>query len=57
MPKVLIVTGDAAESLEVIYPYQRLLEESHEDEESHNITDRKRQFRTAVSGHRASAPS
>jgi hypothetical protein len=23
-PKVLILTGDAAESLEVIYPYQRL---------------------------------
>lgn len=27
MPKVLIITGDAAESLEVMYPYQRLLEE------------------------------
>jgi protease I len=27
MPKVLILTGDAAESLEVMYPYQRLLEE------------------------------
>ena len=27
MPKVLIATGDAAESLEVMYPYQRLLEE------------------------------
>lgn len=26
-PKVLIVTGDAAESLEVLYPYQRLREE------------------------------
>lgn len=23
-PKILIVTGDAAESLEVLYPYQRL---------------------------------
>lgn len=30
MPKVLIVTGDAAESLEVMYPYQRLLEEGYE---------------------------
>ncbi|WP_431044103.1 DJ-1/PfpI family protein [Streptomyces sp. P1-3] len=28
--KVLIVTGDAAESLEVFYPYQRLLEEGYE---------------------------
>jgi protease I len=28
--KVLIVTGDAAEALEVIYPYQRLLEEGYE---------------------------
>jgi protease I len=27
MSKVLIVTGDGAESLEVMYPYQRLLEE------------------------------
>ena len=26
MAKVLIVTGDAAEDLEVMYPYQRLLE-------------------------------
>ena len=25
MPKVLVLTGDAAESLEVMYPYQRLL--------------------------------
>jgi putative intracellular protease/amidase len=25
-PKVLILTGDAAESLEVMYPYQRLRE-------------------------------
>jgi hypothetical protein len=24
MPKILIITGDAAESLEVMYPYQRL---------------------------------
>ncbi|MBY8888019.1 DJ-1/PfpI family protein [Streptomyces sp. PTM05] len=29
-PKVLIVTGDAAESLEVLYPYQRLREEGYE---------------------------
>src|SRR3979490_317139 len=28
--KILIVTGDAAESLEVLYPYQRLLEEGYE---------------------------
>src|SRR3954453_6937954 len=30
MPKILIVAGDAAESLEVMYPYQRLLEEGYE---------------------------
>lgn len=30
MPAVLILTGDAAESLEVMYPYQRLLEEGYE---------------------------
>ncbi|MEU9337340.1 DJ-1/PfpI family protein [Streptomyces sp. NPDC048290] len=29
-PKILILTGDAAESLEVLYPYQRLLEEGYE---------------------------
>ncbi|MDH6125076.1 DJ-1/PfpI family protein [Kitasatospora sp. GP82] len=29
-PKILIVTGDAAESLEVLYPYQRLVEEGYE---------------------------
>lgn len=29
-PKILILTGDAAESLEVMYPYQRLLEEGYE---------------------------
>jgi len=29
-PKILILTGDAAESLEVIYPYQRLQEEGYE---------------------------
>jgi protease I len=30
MPRVLILTGDAAESLEVMYPYQRLLEEGYD---------------------------
>jgi protease I len=30
MARVLILTGDAAESLEVMYPYQRLLEEGYE---------------------------
>jgi protease I len=30
VPKVLILTGDAAESLEVMYPYQRLLEAGYE---------------------------
>jgi len=30
MPKVLIITGDAAESLEVMYPYQRLQEEGYQ---------------------------
>jgi protease I len=29
MARVLLLTGDAAESLEVMYPYQRLLEEGH----------------------------
>jgi protease I len=29
-PKVLILTGDAAESLEVLYPYQRLQEEGYD---------------------------
>lgn len=29
-PKVLILTGDAGETLEVFYPYQRLLEEGYE---------------------------
>jgi hypothetical protein len=28
--QILILTGDAAESLEVMYPYQRLLEECYE---------------------------
>ena len=30
MPKILMLAGDAAESLEVMYPYQRLLEEGYE---------------------------
>jgi deglycase len=30
MPKVLMLTGDAAESLEVMYPYQRMLEAGYE---------------------------
>src|SRR3954467_10950856 len=30
MAKVLVLTGGAAESLEVMYPYQRLLEEGYE---------------------------
>ena len=30
MTKVLLITGDAAEDLEVMYPYQRLLEEGYE---------------------------
>jgi protease I len=30
MPKVLILAGDASESLEVMYPYQRLREEGYE---------------------------
>jgi deglycase len=30
LSKVLILTGDAAESLEVLYPYQRLKEEGYE---------------------------
>jgi protease I len=30
MSKILMLTGDAAESLEVMYPYQRLLEEGYE---------------------------
>ncbi len=30
MPKVVILTGDAAEDLEFFYPYQRLLEEGYE---------------------------
>lgn len=29
MAKILIITGDAAESLEVMYPYQRLVEEGY----------------------------
>ncbi|HEV7710110.1 MAG TPA: DJ-1/PfpI family protein, partial [Asanoa sp.] len=30
MTRVLLITGDAAEDLEVMYPYQRLLEEGYE---------------------------
>jgi protease I len=30
MPKVLVLAGDAAESLEVMYPYQRLLEAGYD---------------------------
>ncbi len=30
MAKILMLTGDAAESLEVMYPYQRLLEEGYQ---------------------------
>jgi protease I len=30
MAKVLVLAGDAAESLELLYPYQRLREEGHE---------------------------
>lgn len=30
VPKILILTGDAAESLEVMYPYQRLREEGYD---------------------------
>jgi protease I len=30
MPKVLILAGDASESLEVMYPYQRVQEEGYE---------------------------
>ncbi|MCI0621899.1 MAG: DJ-1/PfpI family protein [Acidobacteria bacterium] len=30
MPKILMVTGDGAEALEVMYPYQRLTEEGYQ---------------------------
>ena len=30
MPKILIVTGDGADSLEVMFPYQRLLEDGYD---------------------------
>jgi hypothetical protein len=30
VPKVLLLTRDAAESLEVMYPYQRLMEEGYQ---------------------------
>ena len=32
MPKILLITGDGAEDLEVMYPYQRLLEEGYQVE-------------------------
>ncbi|WKV70346.1 DJ-1/PfpI family protein [Streptomyces sp. PCS3-D2] len=43
--KILIVTGDAAESLEVLYPYQRLREEGYE---VHIAAPRAKQLRFAV---------
>src|SRR5436309_1324949 len=30
MARILLLAGDAAESLEVLYPYQRLIEEGYE---------------------------
>lgn len=42
-PKVLIITGDAGESLEVMYPYQRLLEEGY-DVEIAALSKKKLQF-------------
>jgi protease I len=30
MPRILLITGDAAEDLEAMYPYQRLLEEGYD---------------------------
>ena len=44
MPKVLILTGDAAESLEVMYPYQRLLEEGYQVDIAAPPTVKKLQF-------------
>jgi protease I len=44
-PKILILTGDAAESLEVMYPYQRLLEEGYE---VHIAAPRKKKLRFVV---------
>lgn len=43
--KILIVTGDAAESLEVLYPYQRLLEEGYD---VHIAAPRKKTLRFVV---------
>ncbi|MFD2081371.1 protease I [Actinopolymorpha cephalotaxi] len=43
MPKVLIITGDGAESLEVLYPYQRLVEEGY-DVEVAAVEKKKLQF-------------
>jgi putative intracellular protease/amidase len=44
VPKVLILTGDAAESLEVMYPYQRLREERYE------VQTRRRELRLQPGG-------
>jgi protease I len=44
-PKILILTGDAAESLEVMYPYQRLLEEGYE---VHIAAPKKKKLRFVV---------
>ncbi len=43
MTKILILAGDAAESLEVMYPYQRLLEEGY-DVDIAGPTKKKLQF-------------
>ena len=45
IPKVLILTGDAAESLEVMYPYQRLKEEGYE---VHVVAPSKKKLRFVV---------
>jgi protease I len=45
MARVLILAGDAAESLEVMYPYQRLLEEGYE---VHIAAPTKKQLRFVV---------
>jgi protease I len=43
MPKVLMLAGDAAESLEVLYPYQRLQEAGY-DVDIAALTKKKLQF-------------
>lgn len=45
MPKILILTGDAGESLEVMYPYQRLKEEGYE---VHIAAPKKKVIQTVV---------